>query len=128
MVNHIYSENEIVSHVAPLLQKYHAESAILFGSYARREATQDSDVDLVVIGGAGFDPTDVFCIADELYCRLGKNVDVYELSEINVGTDFYNTIFREGVRITSCNTALHSVWKRYAIRRQNCWIICRGKA
>lgn len=101
MVNHIYSENEIVSHVAPLLQKYHAESAILFGSYARREATQDSDVDLVVIGGAGFDPTDVFCIADELYCRLGKNVDVYELSEINVGTDFYNTIFREGVRITS---------------------------
>ena len=101
MTAHVYNRDEIISHVTPLLRKYHAESAILFGSYARREATQDSDVDLVGVGGAGFDPTDVFCIADELYRRLGKNVDVYELSEINAGTDFYNTIFTEGVHITS---------------------------
>ena len=73
--------------------------AVLFGSYARQEATGNSDIDLVVIGGEQFDPTDVFCIADELYGKLGKNVDVYELREINEGTDFYNSIFSEGVRI-----------------------------
>ena len=85
--------------VLPLLKKYHAESAILFGSYARQEADVDSDIDLVVIGGPQFDPTDVFCLADELYRLTGKQVDVYELCELNTGTEFYNTIFSEGVRI-----------------------------
>ena len=101
MTDHIYNREEIISHVTPLLRKYHAESAILFGSYARHEATKDSDIDLVVIGGARFEPTDVFCIADELYRSLGKNVDVYELKEINTDTDFFHAVFTEGVRIPS---------------------------
>ena len=99
MNDSIYSRDEIISHVVPLLRKYSAEKAILFGSYARHEATQSSDVDLVIIGGKRFDPTDVFCIADELFRSLQKNVDVYELSEIKFGSEFYNTIFREGVQI-----------------------------
>ena len=53
----------------------------------------------MVIGGPQFDPTDVFCLADELYRLTGKQVDVYELCELNTGTEFYNTIFSEGVRI-----------------------------
>ena len=28
-----------------------------------------------------------------------KNVDVYEISEVNKGTEFYNNIMCEGVRI-----------------------------
>lgn len=73
--------------------------AILFGSYARNEADGKSDIDLVIIGGENFEPTDVFGIADKLYRTLAKNVDVYELCEINADTDFYNTIFAEGVQI-----------------------------
>jgi len=99
MSEHIYSREELVAAILPILQKYRASEAILFGSYARQEATGNSDIDLVVIGGETFDPTDVFCIADELYRKLRKNVDVYELREINEGTDFYNAIFSEGVRI-----------------------------
>lgn len=52
-----------------------------------------------MIGGADFDPTDVFCIAEELHCTTGKQVDVYELREVNAGTDFFRTIFSEGVKI-----------------------------
>ena len=52
-----------------------------------------------MIGGDKFDPTDVFCIADDLYRSLGKNVDVYELCEIKEGSDLYRRIFAEGVRI-----------------------------
>lgn len=99
MPDHIYSVEEVAQTVLPLLKKYHAERAVLFGSYARQEATAHSDIDLVVIGGPGFDPTDVFCIADELHRMTGKNVDVYEISEINAGTEFYQTIFDEGVQI-----------------------------
>jgi predicted nucleotidyltransferase len=99
MPGRVYTKDEIFNMVLPLLKKYHAESAILFGSYARQEADVDSDIDLVVIGGPQFDPTDVFCLADELYRLTGKQVDVYELCELNTGTEFYNTIFSEGVRI-----------------------------
>ena len=99
MTSHIYSQEELASAIIPLLRRYQAQSAILFGSYARREATDRSDVDLVIIGGNRFDPTDVFCIADDLYRSLGKHVDVYELSEINAGSDLYRTIFTEGVQI-----------------------------
>ena len=96
---HIYSREELIHTVRPLLKKYHAERAVLFGSYAREETTARSDVDLVVIGGPKFDPTDVFCIADELYRLTGKDVDVYEVNEINAGSAFYRIIFSEGVQI-----------------------------
>ena len=66
MSEHIYTLDEIFAAVLPLLKKYNAEKAILFGSYARQEADITSDIDLIVVGGEQFDPTDVFCIAEEL--------------------------------------------------------------
>lgn len=95
----VLSREELVSVIVPLLRKYGAEEAVLFGSYARGEATVDSDIDLLIIGGAQFEPTDVFCIADELNRATGKRVDVYELCEVNTGTAFYQSIFEEGVKI-----------------------------
>ena len=83
----------------PLLKKYHAEKAILFGSYARQDADATSEIDLIIVGGEQFDPTDVLCIAEELHCTMGKPVDVYELREINTGSAFYDTILAEGVQI-----------------------------
>lgn len=99
MSERILTNEDIASVVVPLLQKYRAEKAILFGSYARNEADGKSDIDLVIIGGEHFEPTDVFCIADELYRVLSKNVDVYNISEINTGSEFYNRIFSEGIEI-----------------------------
>lgn len=99
MSGHIYTREELAGVVLPLLKKYKAEGAILFGSYARQEADAGSDIDLLVIGGPLFDLTDVFCLADDLHRITGKNVDVYERCEINTGTEFYDTILSEGVRI-----------------------------
>ena len=99
MSEQVYTREEIIEVVLPLLKKYKAESAVLFGSYARQEADASSDIDLVVIGGSQFDPTDIFCMADDLYRATGKKVDVYELRELNAETEFYDTVFAEGVRI-----------------------------
>ncbi len=99
MSERIYSQEEIFSVVLPLLRKYHAERAILFGSYARQEADAASDIDLIVIGGKDFDLTDVLCIAKELHCALEKPVDIYELREINPKSAFYDAILAEGVQI-----------------------------
>ena len=99
MSPHIYTLNEIIAAVLPLLKKNNAEKAILFGSYARQEADVTSDIDLIIAGGTQFDPTDVLCIAEELHRTLQKPVDVYELWEITPGSDFYHAIQKEGVQI-----------------------------
>ena len=74
----MFSQNDLESIILSLLKKYHAEGAILFGSYARKEAGISSDIDLLIIGGASFEPTDVFALAEDLHRATGKNVDVYE--------------------------------------------------
>ncbi len=95
----IYTRRQLQNLVIPLLRKYNANRAMLFGSYARNEATEDSDIDLLIIGGESFEPTDVFALAEDLHLASGKSVDVFEMQEINKNTLLYNTIMREEVTI-----------------------------
>ena len=97
----VYTQDGLVRIISSLLKKYHAGNAILFGPYARKEADRQSDIDLLVIGGPAFDSTDIFALAEDLHRTTEKNVDVYELCEINQQSDFYQTILKEGVRIAA---------------------------
>ena len=90
---------EVKSLVKSLLVKYSAEYALLFGSYARGEATPESDIDLIVVGGENFIPRNIFALAEELRELSGRNADVFEMREVNVGTPFYESVMREGIRI-----------------------------
>ena len=100
-MNEVFSREKLISIITALLQKYNAERAILFGSYARLEADHDSDIVLIVIGGAAFKATDIFSLAEDLHRSTGKEVDVYEIREIDQHSDFYRTIIREGVAIAA---------------------------
>ncbi|MEF2593918.1 MAG: nucleotidyltransferase domain-containing protein [Eggerthellaceae bacterium] len=82
-----------------LVSKYNAKEAYLFGSYARGEADDESDVDILIVGGPDFIPSDIFAIAEELHIGLGKQVDVYELAEINEGTPFHTAVMSERRRV-----------------------------
>lgn len=93
------SRSDIEKHIKTLLLKYHVEYAILFGSYARGEESNESDIDVVVVGGENFRAKDIFTFGEELRQLTQKNVDVFELREINKDTVFYDNIMREGVRI-----------------------------
>lgn len=44
----IYSINEIKQRITPVADKHNLKAVYLFGSYARNEATEDSDVDMLV--------------------------------------------------------------------------------
>ena len=92
-----YSEIELA--IKFLLKKYNAEYALLFGSYARGEATADSDVDVVIVGGKDFIPRDILALGEDLRQILKRDADVFELREVNEGTPFYDVLMREGVRI-----------------------------
>ena len=100
-MNGVFSREKLIAIITAVLKKYHAERAILFGSYARLEADHNSDIDLIVIGGAGFKPTDIFSLAEDLHRSTGKEVDVYEIREIDQLSDFYQTILKEGVQIAA---------------------------
>ena len=93
------SLNEIKAIVKEILEGYHAEYALLFGSYARGDATPDSDIDIIVVGGKNFVPRNIFALAEDLREMTGRKADVFEMREVNTGTPFYESVMKEGIRI-----------------------------
>jgi predicted nucleotidyltransferase len=73
----LYTLDEIRTRIAPIAQKYEISAMYLFGSYARGEATEESDVDLLFprqgsnVRGLAFG-----ALYDELQTSLGKGVDL----------------------------------------------------
>ena len=76
------------------------EKVILFGSYARHEATLVSDVDFCIVSpkmkGIKF-----FSLKGDLEETLFKNVDIFQLHCIEVNSPIYKNIFKEGLTIYS---------------------------
>ena len=91
----IFTINEVENLVKPIAVKYNVKKKYLFGSYARGEADESSDLDFLVFGGENFKLTMIFSLAEDLREVLKKEVDVFEINEINEGSDFYNTIMKE---------------------------------
>ena len=99
MNEEILSFEAISKVVKPLAEKYKADEVYLFGSYARGEADKDSDLDFLVFGGEDFKSTDIFAFGEDVREILNKKVDMFEIREINKGTEFYNNIMREKVLV-----------------------------
>ena len=91
--------DEIKELIKPLAEKYNIENVYVFGSYARGEALPDSDVDFLVFGGEGFKLTNIFAFAEEVRRVLDKKADVFEIHEIDQGSDFYNAVMKEKVLV-----------------------------
>ncbi|MGN1340909.1 MAG: nucleotidyltransferase family protein [Oscillospiraceae bacterium] len=91
----VLSLNRIKEIVKPIAVKYRVKEIYLFGSYARGEATDESDLDFLVFGGENFKLTMIFSLAEELREAFQKNVDVFEIHEVNQQSVFYNTIMKE---------------------------------
>ena len=103
----VYSISEIQARIAPVAQKYGLKAVYLFGSYARNEATEHSDVDLLV------DTTrtalkSLFALG-ALYCdledALQKKIDLITVSSLEQPVqmpheeDFRKAVWREKVQL-----------------------------
>ena len=93
------SLEDLIIAIKPLAEKYHIQEVYIFGSYARNEETENSDVDLLVYGGEKFKLTSIFSFAEELRKILHRDVDAFEIREINRTSDFYRNIMRERIRV-----------------------------
>ena len=99
MVERIYTIDEIKELLYPLLHAVPVSSAILFGSYARNEATAKSDIDLFVDSGGHLRGLNFVGFCDEISSKIQKPVDVFEKHYIDPTGQLYQTILSEGVVI-----------------------------
>ena len=103
----VYTLAEIKNKVMPILDKYRIPAMYLFGSYARGNATEDSDIDFL-IDTTGTDLTSLLRLG-ALYCDLEeafqKPIDlitvgaIMQESTMESDIDFRNTVLRERVRL-----------------------------
>lgn len=72
----VYTIKEIKNKIKPILNKYGIYDIYLFGSYARGEATNNSDIDIYCENGNIRTLIDQGKLIDELEESLGKRVDI----------------------------------------------------
>lgn len=91
----IYTIEEIKTLVKPLAEKYKVDEIYLFGSYARGEADEKSDLDFLVYGGEHFKLTLILALGEEMREVFQKDVDAFEIREIITESEFYKNIMKE---------------------------------
>ena len=89
----------IKSYITPIAKKYPIDSIILYGSYARGDASDTSDIDLIVESGGRLHNRKIFALGGELLSVLPVRVDVYDILEIANPSAMYDNIQREGVTV-----------------------------
>lgn len=72
----VYSFEEIAERVRPVAEKYGLKSVYLFGSYARGDAGDDSDVDLLIDDGEVHGLFWLGGVYSDLRTALEKEVDM----------------------------------------------------
>ena len=93
----VYTLDELRAIVVPLAERRGIADVRVFGSYARGEATGESDIDLLVdVGGGRL--RDVLGLSTEVYVATGKRSDVYDVSELLPGP-FRDAVMGEAVRL-----------------------------
>ena len=97
MSEKIYTIEEIKSLLGEILKEFAVKRAILFGSYAKNSPTSKSDIDLVIDSEGKLLNIYFYGLLETLVEKLQKNIDLFEISEIQKDSRIYNDIQREGI-------------------------------
>ena len=96
--NHgVLSLEKIKELLSPLFIKYNITFCYLFGSYARNEARENSDVDLLVdtdLTGMCF-----LMLVEEIRTILSKKIDLLRLKDLSPNNPIVLEILKEGIRL-----------------------------
>ena len=96
----VYTLDEIARRIRPVAEKYHLRAVYIFGSYARGEAQEDSDVDLLIddtdSGLRGFAYGGLY---GDLRDALEKDIDMVPVSGLDLPAQHKSDAdFREAVQ------------------------------
>ena len=95
-----YTIEEIQRRVAPVAEKYRLAAVWLFGSYARGEATAESDVDLLVdLSGSIVHGLVFGGLYNDLESALETSIDLVTENSLEQPTGFLSDLdFRENLK------------------------------
>ena len=83
--------------VKNIFEKYKVRSCILFGSYARGEASESSDVDMVI--DCDISGLDFFGLIEEIREVLHKKVDLLDVRQLINNKELISEIMKDGIRV-----------------------------
>ena len=99
MSNKIYSFDELTKKIGEILSNFPVQKAILFGSYAKGEADEKSDIDLVIDSNDQIRGLKFFGVRSELEECLEKEVDLIEQKDIITDGETDREILKTGIVI-----------------------------
>ena len=99
MSNKIYSINEIKEKLSNLVKDTEVNKIILFGSYAKNLANENSDIDLVIDSNGKLMGFKLFSLITKIEELFNKNVDAFEKSEIVNNSLIEKEILSTGVTV-----------------------------
>lgn len=97
MYKDIYTPLQIQMLLQPVFADYNIKKAILFGSYAKGYAKEQSDIDILV--DSGLRGLAFFGLLEDVVTTLGKDVDLLDVSQITPDSQVSEEIKRNGVVI-----------------------------
>ena len=89
----------VAVYLEPLFIKHGIKRAIVFGSYAKGTASENSDIDIVIDSKGLLDGINFFTAQYELSKALPVKSDIYEQMEIKEGSALHSEIIKYGVVI-----------------------------
>ncbi len=103
----IFTINELKDKIAPVAAKYNLNKVYLFGSYARDEATENSDVDILIdrTGSSIKSMFDMGGLYNDLCESVGKEIDLVttqtleQKSTLNRTPQFVENLIAERIKI-----------------------------
>lgn len=97
MYKGIYTPLQIQMLLQPVFADYKIKKAILFGSYAKGNAKEQSDIDILV--DSGLRGLAFFGLLEDVVTTLGKEVDLFDVSQLTSDSQISEEIKRSGVVI-----------------------------
>lgn len=93
----IYTINEIKQILKQILENMPVYSVVLFGSYAKNLATENSDIDLIIDTKEQLMVFKLYSLITKIEEEFNKNVDAFEKSEIIENSKIDEEIKKTGV-------------------------------
>jgi len=93
----LLTQDKIRKTVQTIAPQYGIDQVYLFGSYARGDATEESDVDFRIVEGDKITLLDLGGIYEDLRQALNRRIDI--IMTDNMSTTFYNLIKNEEMLI-----------------------------
>lgn len=97
MTTKVYTISDIKKMLSEIFNDTDVEKAILFGSYAKNNPTETSDIDILIDSNGKIKGLKFFAIIDMIREKFNKDVDVIEKSEIDKNSKIEKEIEKTGV-------------------------------